>query len=98
MRGQIGIGLVGAGRMGSTHARILARGMPEARLVGIADVNVDAARRLAAEVDVAAVFDNAADLLASPGIDAVLIAASTNQHVPLVREAAAAGKDVLCEK
>ena len=35
---RVGIGLVGAGRMGSIHARLVRAGVPQAKLVGIADV------------------------------------------------------------
>ncbi|HEX8938930.1 MAG TPA: Gfo/Idh/MocA family oxidoreductase [Candidatus Limnocylindrales bacterium] len=98
MAARIGIGLVGAGRMGSTHARILARGMPEAALAGIADVDLAAARRLADEVGVEIAVGSVEELLAAPGVDALLVAVSTHQHVAVVEAAAAAGRDVLCEK
>ncbi len=98
MVARIGLGLVGAGRMGSTHARVIARSLPEVRLVAIADVDVAAARRLAAEVGVDRTYGSATELLADPGVDAILVATSTHQHVPVVLEAAAARKDVLCEK
>jgi myo-inositol 2-dehydrogenase/D-chiro-inositol 1-dehydrogenase len=52
MSARIGIGIVGAGRMGSTHARLIVRSLPEVRLAGIADVNLDAARRLATELGI----------------------------------------------
>lgn len=98
MTARISIGLVGAGRMGSTHARLITSSVPEARLAGIADVNVDAARRLAAELGDPPVFASIDDLLDTPGLDAVLIATSSNRHVEAIRAAAAAGKDILCEK
>ena len=46
MGARLGIGLIGAGRMGSTHARILARAVPEARLVAMGIHELDPARRL----------------------------------------------------
>lgn len=95
---RLGLGLVGAGRMGTVHARIVARSVPEVRLVAIADVNVEAARRLAAELDVPSVYDHHATLAAARDVHAVLIAAPTNQHLTIVRDVAAAGKDMLCEK
>ena len=98
MSARIGLGLVGAGRMGSTHARIVARSLPEVRLAAIADVDRAAAERLAAEVGVERTYGSAAELLADPGVDAILVATSTHQHLAVVREAAAARKDALCEK
>lgn len=95
---RIGIGLVGAGRMGSIHARLIAAGVPEARLVGIADLNLAAGRRLSAEVGGPPVFGSIEELLAAPDLDAVLIAVASNRHLDVIRAAAAAGKDILCEK
>jgi predicted dehydrogenase len=98
MRARIGIGLVGAGRMGSVHARLIATSVPEARLAGIADVDVEAARRLADRVGGPPVFGSIDDLLAAPGVDAVLVAAPSHRHLEVVRAAAAVGRDTLCEK
>jgi predicted dehydrogenase len=84
--------------MGSTHARLIARGVPETRLVGIADLDIDAARRLAGEVGEPPVFGSLDGLLALPGLDAVLIAISSSGHLEAIRAVAAAGKDILCEK
>ncbi len=60
------------------------------------DVNPQAARALAERYG-AAVGDPAT-ALADPGIDAVLIASSTDTHAALVEAAARAKKPVLCEK
>ncbi|MHB8674276.1 MAG: Gfo/Idh/MocA family protein [Candidatus Limnocylindrales bacterium] len=98
MTPRVGIGIVGAGRMGSIHARLIARSVPEARLAGIADLNLDAARRLAGEVGDPPVFGSLDDLLAAPRLDAILIAISSNRHLEAIRAAAAAGRDILCEK
>ena len=84
--------------MGSIHARLIARSVPEVRLVGIADVNLESARRLAGELGDPAVFGSLDDLLAAPQLDAVLIAISSSEHLEAVRSAARAGKDILCEK
>ena len=98
MSARIGIGLVGAGRMGSVHARLIASSVPEARLAGIADVDRQAGRRLADQVGDPPVFGSIDDLLAAPGVDAVLVAVSSNRHLEAVQAAAAAGRDILCEK
>ncbi len=95
---RIGIGLVGAGRMGSIHGRLVSSSVPQARLVGIADLNLEAANRLAAQVGGPPVFGSLEALLETPGLDAVLIATSSSQHLGAIRLAASAGKDILCEK
>lgn len=94
----VGLGLVGAGRMGAILARAIVRDVPGARLAAIADVDIDAARRLAAEVGVASVGGSAADLARRPDVEGVVIAVSSRHHLPVVREAAAARRPIFCEK
>jgi len=98
MTRRVGIGLVGAGRMGSIHARLIASRVPEARLAGIADVNVAAATALAADVGDPPVHDSLAELLADAAVEAVLIATSSSRHREAIEAAAAANRDILCEK
>jgi myo-inositol 2-dehydrogenase/D-chiro-inositol 1-dehydrogenase len=93
----IRIGVVGTGRIGTFHAQTLARRVPEADLVGVADARPGGATALAAELGVRE-FDTPTALITSPDIDAVVIAASSTAHADLVVEAAAAGKAVFCEK
>jgi len=95
---RVGIGLVGAGRMGSIHARLVSASVPRATLVGIADTDLDAAGRLAAQVGGVPFFDSIEALLETPGLDAVLVATSSSDHLAMIRIAADAGKDILCEK
>lgn len=54
------IGLIGAGRIGSSHAELLAHGVPGARLAAVADPVDDAAARLAGALGVAAAYTDAA--------------------------------------
>ncbi|HYW26554.1 MAG TPA: Gfo/Idh/MocA family oxidoreductase [Terriglobales bacterium] len=89
------IGVLGAGRIGAFHARTLAANPLVERLV-IADEDRERARRAAAElgaelaVSPAAVFED--------GVDAVVVAASTPAHAPLIHLAADARLPVFCEK
>ena len=98
MTAPIGIGIVGVGRMGSDHARIIRRRVPSARLVGLADVDVAAARRLADELGVDRIHRSAGELAADPAVQGVIIATSTSRHLEVVRAIAAEGRDILCEK
>jgi predicted dehydrogenase len=72
--------------------------VPEARLVGVADVDEGAARRLANELGVERAGTSAADLVSDPNVAGVVIAVSSARHFEAVREAASAGRDVFCEK
>lgn len=89
------VALLGAGRIGQVHAKsIITSG--GCKLVAIADAVADSAEKLAAEVGAKA--RTVDDILADSGIDAVLIATSTDTHSDLIERATKAGKAVLCEK
>lgn len=90
------LGLIGAGRIGTSHAAIAAHHVPGARLVAVADPVEIAATRLAGDLGADAV--DAATLLARPDVDAVLVTAPARHHADLVVAAATAGKHVFCEK
>jgi myo-inositol 2-dehydrogenase / D-chiro-inositol 1-dehydrogenase len=93
----VGVGLVGAGRIGTSHATLLARRVPGARLVAVADARPNAALALADALGCRALNDPA-ELFADPEVEAVVIAASAGAHADLIVAAAAAGKPVFCEK
>jgi myo-inositol 2-dehydrogenase/D-chiro-inositol 1-dehydrogenase len=84
----------GAGRIGAIHAgNIAAAG---GQLVYVVDVDAAAAASLAARYG--ARVTDAGTALADPGIDAVIIASSTDTHADLLERAARAGKTIFCEK
>ena len=91
------VGLVGAGRIGASHATLLARRVPGARLVAVADPRPGAAEALAGSLGCRASTDPA-ELFTSPEVEAVVITAASSAHADLVVAAAAAGKAVFCEK
>jgi predicted dehydrogenase len=87
------IGLIGAGRMGRSHAIAIAAD-PGAELVAIADP-VDTT--LAVETG-ARLHDSHAALLEHGGVDAVIIANPNDQHVPTTLDVLSAGVPALLEK
>lgn len=91
------IGIVGAGTMGAVHAAILKNAVAGAMLVAVSDPDIDRAAAVAGGGTVRAVAD-AADLIASPDVDAVVVASPDNQHHEQVLACLDAGKPVLCEK
>jgi myo-inositol 2-dehydrogenase / D-chiro-inositol 1-dehydrogenase len=91
---EIGVALVGSGRMGSFHGESLARRIPGARLVAAVDPVPGVAERLGAD----RAYTDTAEAFADPGVDAVVIAAPARFHADLVVTAARAGKAVFCEK
>jgi myo-inositol 2-dehydrogenase/D-chiro-inositol 1-dehydrogenase len=98
MAARLRVGVVGLGRMGSMHARYVARNVPGARLTAVADFDTERARRASAELDALHAFASAAELAASPDVDAVLVATPSVRHPDDVIVIAAEGKDILCEK
>jgi len=91
------LGLVGAGRIGTSHATLLARHVPGAKLLAVADPRPGAAQALADSLGCRALTDPA-EVFADPGIEAVVITAASPAHAELVTAAATAGKAVFCEK
>jgi myo-inositol 2-dehydrogenase/D-chiro-inositol 1-dehydrogenase len=91
------VGLIGAGRIGTMHAGNLARHIPGAELVAVADPRGDAAEALAAEYDANATTD-VDDLFKNPDLDAVAITSIAAAHADLIVKAAEAGKAIFCEK
>ncbi len=88
------VALLGAGRIGRLHGRILAS-LPGVDEVLVADVAAERAREVAAENDATAVdtIDEAIDRA-----DAVVIAAATDAHAALIRSAIGKGRPTFCEK
>jgi myo-inositol 2-dehydrogenase/D-chiro-inositol 1-dehydrogenase len=89
------VGILGAGYIGSVHARTLRRD-ERVRLVGIADIRADAAERLGREVDARALPD--LDALLHEGADAVYVTTPNAHHVEPVLAALRAGVHVFSEK
>jgi predicted dehydrogenase len=84
--------------MGRRHAENLRRSVPGARLVAVADINLERARAVAAELEIEGAYRTAEELAAHPGLDAVAIASPPKYHLPAILAAAAAGKHIFCEK
>lgn len=106
----VGVGVLGMGFMGRTHALA---SMRCARLVGACDPSIDhiasslreqpagnlpldASQRLSLEG--VRLSTQPARLLEDPDVELVVIATPTDTHVPLAQEALRAGKHVLVEK
>ena len=90
------IGLIGLGSMGRNHLRVLS-GLPDVRLVAIADPDT-AALSPAAAGSGAQAFAEPMAMLAEADLDAVVIAAPTTSHLPLTLAAIERGIATLVEK
>ncbi len=94
----IRIGLIGAGRIGRVHAENLAYRIPEANLVAISDIFVEAAEKLAANFKIPATYKDHRRIMEDKTIEAVIICSSTDTHSMMIEEAASVGKHIFCEK
>ena len=88
------VGLLGAGRIGALHAGLLA-GDPRVGEILVGDADSPRAESVAAEVGGRPMAIE--DILGS-GPDAVVIAASTPAHAPLILASVEAGIPAFCEK
>jgi predicted dehydrogenase len=96
--GSIGVALVGAGGFaGSTLLPILA-GEPDFALHAVVARSGASAARVAQEFRAPVASTSAEEVLADPGVDAVVIATRHDSHARLALAALAAGKHVLLEK
>ncbi|HEX2036608.1 MAG TPA: Gfo/Idh/MocA family oxidoreductase [Chloroflexota bacterium] len=89
------VALLGAGRLGAGHARILAA-LPEAQLVAVADPRPEG-RQLGERYGARTIADPL-EAIGDAAVRAVVIATPTSSHAPLIEAAARAGKAIFCEK
>ena len=87
------IALVGAGQMGSSHARVIAESAL-ADLAVVIDVDAEAAKRVAGRYD----SRPSTDLTDAFGCDAVIVAGSTAARMECVLPLLEAGRPLLVEK
>jgi UDP-N-acetylglucosamine 3-dehydrogenase len=89
------VGVVGAGVMGSNHARVLA-GLPDTTLVGVVDP-LPAHRSRVTELTNCPTFETVDELIAA-GVDAVTVAAPTHLHHEIALAVIAHKVHLLVEK
>jgi predicted dehydrogenase len=94
----VGVGIIGAGKMGRIHATNLAQGIPNAKLVAVSDVVEDSAKKLAGEFGVTNVFTDYLRLVENREVQAIVIATPTLLKPQIVKFACEAGKHIFCEK
>jgi predicted dehydrogenase len=94
----IGVGIIGAGEGWASAAHLPAlAALPSYRVVAVSTTRQESADATARHFGVPHAFDRPGPLLALPDVELVLVSVRAPRHAPLVREALAAGKHVLCE-
>ena len=94
--GSVRVAVLGAGRIGSLHAEIVAHETAGAQLVGVSDISLDAARRLSDQLKVPVIPIE--EVVGRRDVDAVAVCTSTDTHVELITRLARADKAIFCEK
>ncbi len=93
----INVGVIGCGHWGPNHIRIFA-GLQESRAVMCSDIDKARLKNMQELFPGIKVSCDYMDILNNKEIDAVCIAAPTNLHFAMTKQALNAGKHVLCEK
>ena len=95
--GGLRVGIVGCGKVAEHHARFV-KGLSNAQLVGVADVNEEAARLFAEKNGIATVKGSLLSLLDSVELDVVHVTTPPPYHYECAKTALDCGKHVLVEK
>ena len=93
----LGVGVIGAGMMGSDHVRTLTTAVEGAHVAAVADADPARAEAAAREGG-ARPFADPHALIADDAVDAVIVASFDATHEEFVLACIEAGKRVLCEK
>lgn len=95
---RIGVGVIGAGAIAENAHLPAYSQMPEARLVAIAEINVERCKIVASRFNVPKWYDDYQKLLEDKDIQAVSVCTPPDTHTQICVAAAEAGKHILCEK
>lgn len=101
---RVNVGQIGCGNIANYHIGYLGR-MPDVRIVAVADAYKSRREAAAARLNkeyggngIVKAYADFRDILARPDVDAVIVAAHDNWHMPMSVAAVLAGKDVYCQK
>lgn len=94
---KINVAVAGLGRIGKIHLKNLSRNFPEIEVVAVMDV-FEESKAIADEFRVPVFVKNFDELLAVPGVNAVVICSPTDTHADYVVKAAKTVKQIFCEK
>ena len=94
----LGVAVVGTGRMGADHVRRISEVTSGAHVAAVVDLDTDRAKAIADGLEGCAAYGDFAEAMASPDVDAVLIASPGPAHEATLLAAFAHDLPVLCEK
>ena len=94
---KIKVAVAGLGRIGKIHLTNICQNFPELEVVAVMDV-FDESKSIGEKFMIPNFEKDFDDLLAVPGLDAVIICSPTDTHADYVVKAAKARKQIFCEK
>jgi len=95
--GVLGVGVIGAGRIGLVHLEALSN-CDSARAVIISNPTVSKAQAAAEKYKLESFTGDADEVINHPDVEAVWICSPSSFHAEQIKACAAAGKHVFCEK
>ena len=96
--GKFGFGIIGAGVIGPTHANCIKKYPDMAELIGVADIEEGKAAILAKDAGAEKVYKDYKEMLKNKDIDIVSVCVPSGLHGEVAKDAARAGKHIICEK
>ncbi|GJD11468.1 CAAX prenyl protease 1 [Galdieria sulphuraria] len=94
---QVGIAVIGAGRIGLVHCEALTR-VPGVQLVAVADFIYEAATTAAEKFHIPLVFQDWKEVLKLPQVHGIVVCSPSDTHADIIVAASRAGKHIFCEK
>ena len=79
----LGIAIIGSGRIGSLRA-ILSAGHPAVKFLGVSDIKMENAKKLAERCNANKYTDNNHELISDPNVNAVIVSTSEHEHYDAV--------------
>lgn len=96
-RKELGIAIIGSGRMGTLRAS-LAAAHPAVHFLAVSDIDPSRARTLADKIDVQFFSNNNLEVISRPEVNGVIVSTSEHEHTLPVLQALELKKSVLVEK
>src|SRR5690242_3267791 len=94
---ELGVAVVGAGRIGTLRARLAAK-HPAVGFLAVSDLDPARAQALAGQTGAAFHSGNNLEIIEHPEVNAVFVSTPEGEHAAAVRRALELGKPVLVEK
>ena len=98
MSPRLRMGVIGTGRIGNLHTGNLVRRISNADVIALSDPDRAALEQTASRFEIAQYVADHTELLANDEIEAVAICSASPTHAQIIKDAAAAGKHIFCEK